>query len=344
MNRREPLTYSQAGVDVAAGEKAVEMIRPLVAGTRRPEVVGGIGGFGGMFAVPSSYRDPVLVASTDGVGTKLELARLVGRFDSVGVDLVAMCVDDLVCQGAEPLFFLDYVVADRLDPEQVHAVVAGIARGCQTANCALIGGEMAEHPGVMVAGSLDLAGFAVGVVERDRILAGAQEGDALIGLPSPGLRSNGYSLVRAIIARAELDLGGPAWPGAARTLGDELLLPSVIYAPAVTALLRTTTGAAVHGIAHITGGGIPGNVPRMLTPGTVAVLDRSTWPVPRIFDVLINLGNIDDIEALNVFNLGLGMVIAVPEGDVRRSIDILGEGATQVGEVVAGDGGVRFAG
>lgn len=212
----ERLTYAGAGVDIAAGERAVDLIRPLVASTARAEVIGGLGGFGGLFAVPDGYRQPVLVAATDGVGTKLEIARRAGRFGTVGLDLVAMCVDDLVCQGAEPLFFLDYLAVGRLDPPQVRAVVAGIADGCRRAGCALLGGEMAEHPGVMAGDQLDLAGFAVGVVERDRVIDGSAvgPGDRLIGLRSPGLRSNGFSLVRTVIDRDGLALDGPAWAGA----------------------------------------------------------------------------------------------------------------------------------
>jgi phosphoribosylformylglycinamidine cyclo-ligase len=333
------LTYAEAGVDVAAGERAVDLIRPLVAATRRPEVIGGIGGFGGLFAMPTErYRRPVLVASTDGVGTKVEIARAAGRVGTIGIDLVAMCVDDLVCQGAEPLFFLDYLAVGRLDPEQVREVVAGIAEGCRQAGCALLGGEMAEHPGTMPAGAFDVAGFAVGVVERDRLIDGsaARPGDALVGLMSPGLRSNGYSLARAVVERAGLSLDGPAWPGADRTLADELLRPSVIYAPAVMGLLDVVD---VHALAHITGGGLPGNVPRSLPAGTVAVVDRRTWEVPRIFTALADRGGITDEESLGVFNLGLGMVAVVPPADAERAVEALGRwgvAAAVVGEVVAG--------
>jgi len=333
------LTYAEAGVDVAAGERAVDLIRPLVAATRRPEVIGGIGGFGGLFAMETErYRRPVLVASTDGVGTKVEVARAAGRVGTIGIDLVAMCVDDLVCQGAEPLFFLDYLAVGRLDPRQVSEVVAGIAEGCRQAGCALLGGEMAEHPGTMPAGAFDVAGFAVGVVERDRLIDGAaaRPGDALVGLLSPGLRSNGYSLARAVVERAGLSLDGPAWPGSDRTLADELLRPSVIYAPAVLGLLEVVD---VHALAHITGGGLPGNVPRSLPAGTVAVVDRRTWEVPRIFTELARRGGITDEESLGVFNQGLGMVAVVAAADAGRAVEALsrrGVGAAVVGEVVAG--------
>ena len=339
----EGLTYAAAGVDIAAGERAVDLIRPLVASTERAGVIGGIGGFGGLFAVPTDrYREPVLVAATDGVGTKLEIARAVGRLDTIGIDLVAMCVDDLVCQGAEPLFFLDYFATEQLDPDQVRAVVAGIAEGCRQSRCALLGGEMAEHRGTMLPGSFDIAGFAVGVVERSKILDGSaiRPGDLLIGLLSPGLRSNGYSLARAIIDRAGLDLAKPAWVGATRTLGEELLVPSVIYAPTVLDLLATTE---VHGIAHVTGGGLAGNVPRMLPDGTAAVIDRSAWSVPQIFSELASHGGVGADEMTRVFNLGIGMVIAVPSGEA--ALAALGGSAVVIGEIVASDRrGVRLLG
>src|SRR4051812_30095800 len=234
-------TYEAAGVSIEAGEEAVRRIGDAVRSTRRPEVLGGIGGFGGLFALGADrYRDPVLVSTTDGVGTKAMVATAAGRFDTIGIDLVAMCVDDLVCQGAEPLFFLDYISIGKLDPDQVAELVSGVAEGCRQAGCALVGGEMAEHPGAMEPGEFDLVGFAVGVVERDRIITGqyVSPGDVLIGLPSPGMRSNGYSLARKVL----FDIGGrsldsPAWPGAHHSLADELLEPSVIYAPAVSALV-----------------------------------------------------------------------------------------------------------
>jgi len=328
------LTYAGAGVDISAGERAVELIRPLVASTVRAGVIGGIGGFGGLFAIPPGrYREPVLVASTDGVGTKLELARRAGRLGTVGIDLVAMCVDDLVCQGAEPLFLLDYLAVGRLDPLQVRDVVAGITEGCRQAGCALLGGEMAEHPGTMDDDALDLAGFAVGVVERDEILDGtaARPGDVLIGLFSPGLRSNGFSLARAILERV---------PSSERDrLVEELLTPSVIYAPAVLGLLGSVD---VRGVSHITGGGLPGNVPRALPAGTVAVLDRRCWPLPGIQAELVRRGDVDDEESLRVFNQGLGMVVIVGESDAGAALALLGDrgvGAALVGTIVAGGEG-----
>jgi phosphoribosylformylglycinamidine cyclo-ligase len=340
------LTYRDAGVDIFAGDQAVDMMRDLVASTHRPEVRGGIGGFGGMFAVPSGYRKPVLVAGTDGVGTKLEVARLTGRWDTVGIDLVAMCVDDLVCQGAEPLFFLDYQALGRIDPVQVRQIMVGIAEGCRQAGCAILGGELAEHPGTMEPGQIDLAGFAVGIVEEDGVLdpATASPGNVLIGLHSPGLRSNGYSLARrALLERGRRALDGPAWEGGKTTLADELLRPSVIYTKAVLHVLRKTT--AVKTVAHITGGGLPGNLPRALPPGTDAVLRMRTWPVPRIFVEIRSAGRISDDEMLKVFNLGLGMVLVVERDAADEVVHLLaeqGQDATVVGEVVAGSGRFRL--
>lgn len=342
-----PETYRDAGVDIAAGEEAVARIRGLVRSTFRPEVVGDIGGFGGLFAFPRDrYRDPVLVASTDGVGTKAVVARQAGRLDTIGIDLVAMCVDDVVAQGAEPLFLLDYIAVGRLDPARVEPLVAGVAAGCREAGCALIGGEMAEHPGVMAPDDFDIAGFAVGVAERDRLVTGAavRPGDVLVGLPSPGLRCNGYSLARRVLLeRAGLPLDGPAWPGAPHSLADELLVPSVIYAPAVLEVLRAVD---VHGIAHITGGGIPGNLARVLPAGCDALVRRGSWETPRVFAEIQRLGAIDDAEMARVFNLGVGMVLVVTPGDAPVALDRLrarGHAAVVIGEVVAGGGRVRFA-
>ena len=262
-------SYEDAGVSISAGEAAVERIKSKVRSTFRPEVIGDIGGFGGLFAFAQHrYTHPVLVSSTDGVGTKALIAQATGRFDTIGVDLVAMCVDDIVCQGAEPLFFLDYIAVGKLDPDHIEQLVEGVALGCRQAGCALIGGEMAEHPGAMDPGEFDLVGFAVGVVERDRLITGehVQRGDVLIGLPSPGLRSNGYSLARKVLLEsAGRDLQDPAWPGAHHSLADELLVPSVVYAPAIAALLRQVD---VRAIAHITGGGLPGNLARVLPEAT----------------------------------------------------------------------------
>jgi phosphoribosylformylglycinamidine cyclo-ligase len=341
-----PGTYKQAGVDIAAGEEAVEAIKAMVRSTYRSEVIGDIGGFGGLFAFPQHrFTNPVLVSSTDGVGTKALVAQAVGQFDTIGIDLVAMCVDDLVCQGAEPLFFLDYIAVGKLDPGHIKQLVRGVVQGCQEAGCALIGGEMAEHPGAMEPGEFDLVGFAVGVAERDRLITGerVQAGDALIGLPSPGLRANGYSLARRVLLEhAARPLKGPAFEGAHHDLAEELLRPSVIYAPAVLALERVVD---VHAVAHITGGGIPANLARPLPGDADAVVDRSSWEPPRIFDEIKNLGDIDDEEMAKVFNLGIGMVVVVPSDDAHRSIDLLrghGHAARQIGLVEEGAGRVRL--
>jgi phosphoribosylformylglycinamidine cyclo-ligase len=339
-------TYEQAGVSIGAGEEAVQRIKDKVRSTFRPEVIGDIGGFGALFAFDAKkYRQPVLVSSTDGVGTKALVAQATGRFRTIGLDLVAMCVDDLVCQGAEPLFFLDYIAVGKLDPDHIEQLVEGIADGCRQAGCALIGGEMAEHPGAMEPGQFDLVGFAVGVVERDRMLTGAHvgPGDALIGLPSPGLRSNGYSLARRVLLdQAGLSLDDPAYEGAHHTLADELLEPSVIYAPAVAALLAAVD---VRALAHVTGGGLAGNLVRVLPDGVDAVVERRTWETPRVFAEIQRLGQIDDAEMAKVFNLGIGMVAVVAAADVFRALDTLrtaGVRAVEIGTVEQGSGQVRL--
>ncbi len=339
-------TYRGAGVDIDAGEEAVERIKQHVRATFRPEVIGDIGGFGGLFAFAGHrYRNPVLVSATDGVGTKALVAQATGRFDTIGVDLVAMCVDDIVCQGAEPLFFLDYIAVGKLDPDHIEQLVAGVAEGCRQAGCALIGGEMAEHPGAMDPGEFDLVGFAVGVAERDRLISGehVERGDVLIGLPSPGLRSNGYSLARKVLLEgAGRTLDEPAWPGAHHSLGDELLLPSVVYAPAVAAVLRHVD---VRSIAHITGGGLPGNLARVLPEGADAEIDLGAWEPPRIFGEIQRVGEVSEEEMRKVFNLGIGMVMVVAADEAHRTLDLLrteGHRATQIGEITAGHGQVRF--
>jgi phosphoribosylformylglycinamidine cyclo-ligase len=332
-------TYAGAGVDIAAGDAAVERLRGLVQG---------IGGFGGQFPLDlGRCPHPVLVASTDGVGTKMVVARDTGRYDTVGIDLVAMCVDDLVCVGAEPLFMLDYIATGKVDPDQVATIVAGVHEGCRQAGCALIGGETAEHAGVMPSDELDLAGFAVGVVEQGTQLGPerVRAGDAVVGLPSPGLRSNGYTLARhVLLQRAGLELGDPAWAGADRSVADELLRPSVIYTPAVLAL-RGAVGDAFHACAHITGGGIVGNLPRVLPAGLGAVLDRSTWEEPQVFAEVQRLGSVAEDEMDRVFNRGVGMALVLDAGTTDAALLALegaGQSATVIGEVVAGATGVRF--
>ncbi len=335
------LTYAGAGVSIDAGDEVVGLIKAAVASTRRPEVLGGIGGFGGLFAFDTkNFREPVLVASADGVGTKLEVARLVGRYDTVGVDLVAMLVDDLACVGAEPLFLLDYVAVGSLNPTRIEELVSGIAVGCRLANVALLGGETAEHGGVMKPDDLDVAGFAVGVVERGEELGPARvrEGDVLVGFASPGLRSNGYSLARKILVSDDGNLNEPAFAGSTRSLGDELLVPSVIYAPAVTALRHELAGA-VHAAAHVTGGGIVGNVARMLPEHLDAVIDMTSFETPEIFFEIQRRGRVSSDEMVRVFNCGLGMVVALDASAAEAAITLAraaGVDSSLVGEVRSG--------
>jgi phosphoribosylformylglycinamidine cyclo-ligase len=338
-------TYASSGVSIEAGDAAIERIKDIVASTKRPEVLGGIGGFGGLFALDTSkYTAPVLVASADGVGTKLDIARQVGRYDSVGIDLVAMLVDDLACVGAEPLFLLDYVAVGKLEPALLEELVTGIAEGCRQANTALLGGETAEHAGVMAPDDLDVAGFAVGVVERGEELGPerVRDGDALVGFASPGLRSNGYSLARRVLVNDIGDLSAPAWDGADHNLGDELLVPSVIYAPTMT-MLRKELGGAVHACAHITGGGIVGNVARILTPELDALIDMDSFETPEIFFEIQRRGRVHADEMVRVFNCGLGMVVALDASGADAAISIArakGVDAMNVGSVKSGTGKV----
>jgi phosphoribosylformylglycinamidine cyclo-ligase len=338
-------TYAGSGVSIEAGDEAVERIKDIVASTKRPEVLGGIGGFGGLFTLDiAKYTSPVLVASADGVGTKLDVARHVGRYDTVGIDLVAMLVDDLACVGAEPLFLLDYVAVGKLEPARLEELVTGIAAGCRLANTALLGGETAEHAGVMAPDDLDVAGFAVGVVERGEELGPerVRDGDVLVGFASPGLRSNGYSLARRVLVTAAGDLNAPAWEGADHSLGDELLVPSVIYAPTVTAL-RHDLGRAVHACAHITGGGIVGNVARILTPDLDALIDMESFETPQIFFEIQRRGRVHADEMVRVFNCGLGMVVALDSSAADAAISIAcdnGIVAMIVGSVTSGAGEV----
>lgn len=335
-------TYEAAGVSLEAADEAVERLKRHVRSTYRPEVLGDIGGFGGLVTMPSGYVDPVLVSSTDGVGTKLKVAEATGRFDTIGVDLVAMCVDDIAVQGADPLFFLDYVGVGRLDPTVVESVVAGVAAGCRLAGCALVGGEIAEHG---EGHTMDLAGFVVGVASRAGLLTGEAiaADDVLLGLPSPGLRSNGYSLARRVLAPNAEALSEPAWDGADHTLADELLMPSVVYSPALAAL---RAAVPVHGLAHITGGGIPGNLVRVLPPGVDAVVRMGFWPVPRVFVEIQRRGEVAQDEMARVFNLGIGMVVVVAPAVVTDSLRVLrdhGHDAQTIGRVVAGSGKVVLA-
>jgi phosphoribosylformylglycinamidine cyclo-ligase len=333
------LTYRDAGVDIDAGDALVEAIKPFAKRTLRPEVLAGIGGFGALIELPKRYREPVLVAGTDGVGTKVKLAFALGRHDTIGIDLVAMSVNDILVQGAEPLFFLDYYVCERLDVAVASEVIKGIAVGCERAGCALIGGETAEHPQAFVAGEYDLAGFAVGVVEKSRAIdgRGIAEGDALIGLASSGPHANGFSLIRRILETSRADLGR-AVPGVsgARTLGEVLLEPTRIYVKPVLALLGEVE---VKGMAHITGGGLTENTHRMFPPGFVARIDTSRWPRPPIFDWLQRSGNIAPGEMHRVFNCGIGLVLVVAAGDAPATLARLeaqGEAAYAIGWVERG--------
>lgn len=326
-------------MDVEAGNRAVDRIRASVAATTRPEVVGGLGGFGGLFALgAASYRDPLLVSSTDGVGTKLLIAQALGVHTTVGIDLVAMSVDDVVAQGAEPLFFLDYILIEHQDPDLVGDLVAGMASGCRMAGCALIGGEMAEHPGHLSPGSYDLAGFCVGVVERERLVTGAaiMPGDVVIGMASSGLHSNGYSLARAVFP----DLSQrPAALGGARSVGEELLTPTAIYAKAVLGLL---TAVPVHGLSHVTGGGIPENLGRILPPGTRAVVSPGAWERPAIFGLIAAEGPVEEPEMYRTFNMGIGMIAVVPADAATDAVAFLaaaGHQAWPIGTILATPGG-----
>ena len=337
-----PLTYRDAGVDIEAGESLVERIKPLVQKTQRPECLGNIGGFGGLFELPiDRYRRPVLVSGTDGVGTKLKLAVMLDRHDTIGIDLVAMCVNDVLVLGAEPLYFLDYFATGRLSPEHAQSVIAGIASGCETAGAALIGGETAEMPGMYSPGDYDLAGFCVGVVEKDEIIDGShiRAGDQVLGLASSGLHSNGYSLARAVLERSSATLDQPIGE---TTLGEALLAPTRIYVRPILALLKAMP---IHGIAHITGGGLTGNIPRILPDNCDCRIDATAWPRPEIFQWLQSEGSIDDTEMLRTFNCGIGLVIIVSSDTAAQAHEMLkasGETVYRLGEVQAGSRGIIF--
>ena len=353
--------YARSGVDVEAGDRAVELMRDRIAATQGPAVLAGVGGFASAVALPGGMREPVLVGATDGVGTKTEIARATGRLDTIGLDLVAMCADDVVCLGARPLFFLDYVAVGHVDPGAVASLVAGVARGCEIAACALVGGETAEHPGVMEPDQFDLAGFCVGVAERAELLSAdsVEEGDALLGLAASGLHANGYSLVRSVIGSHGLALDLPwsdavhampgvaemerpvagAGPGSEATVGDVLLTPTRIYAADVLALRTHLAGRglSLHGLAHITGGGLPGNVPRALPPSLGARVDPSAWPVPEVMRLVAALAGMDGPEVRATLNGGLGMVAVLPPEAVAAARAFLSErgvAAWQVGSVV----------
>jgi phosphoribosylformylglycinamidine cyclo-ligase len=342
MAKRQSLTYKDAGVDIDAGDELVERIKPFAKATARPGLLGGLGGFGGLFELDlSRYKAPVLVSGTDGVGTKLRLAIDMQRFDTVGIDLVAMCVNDVVVQGAEPLYFLDYYATGRLSVDQAATVIRGIAAGCIESNAALLGGETAEMPGMYAPGDIDLAGFCVGVVDRSKIIdgSGVVAGDVVLGLASSGPHSNGYSLIRRVLA---LDERGPGLPWQNGTIGEYLLTPTRIY---VRTLLRLLAHCPVHAMAHITGGGLPGNVVRVIPATLDAVIDPASWPRPAIFDWLQETGGISDHEMYRTFNCGIGMVIVVAAADAERALQLLkecGETAFRIGEIRAGSGHVHI--
>jgi phosphoribosylformylglycinamidine cyclo-ligase len=363
--------YSASGVDVAAGERAVDLMRGHVDSTHRPEVVGGLGGFGGAIGIPAGYREPLLVASTDGVGTKTAIAAALGRFDTIGIDLVAMCADDVVCCGAEPLAFLDYIAVGQVVPEWVAELVGSVAAGCRDAGCALVGGETAEHPGLMEVDAFDLSGCCIGVVERTDVIDGTavRAGDLILGLASSGLHANGYSLIRALLAQWDLDLAEPYQARLRRSLGDAeaesavafapneamatlgeiVLAPTRIYARSILearAAVRAT-GLDLHGIAHITGGGLPGNVPRAMPDTLAARLDPARWTMPSVMRLFGALGGMDDEELRATFNGGLGMVVVLPAAAVATAIEVFDSHAIPaviVGEVVdaAGLEGTRY--
>ena len=333
--------YKQAGVDVEKGYEAVERMKKHIAKTTRPEVMGGIGSFAGLFDLSSfTYKEPVMVSGTDGVGTKLKLAFELNKHDSVGIDLVAMCANDIVAQGAQPLFFLDYIACGKNDPAMIEQIVAGISNGCVTAGAALVGGETAEMPGMYEENEYDLAGFVVGIAEKTKLITGEaiKAGDIVIGLASNGIHSNGYSLVRKIIEQLDLN---STYHGLSASLGETVMTPTKIYAKPVAAVLKDVT---VKGISHITGGGFYENFPRMMPKGLGVELDKKSWNVPEIFTFLQEKGSIPEKEMYGVFNMGIGMALVVDEANVNRTLTILkdaGEEATVIGSVTTTEG-VQF--
>ena len=340
----QPLTYAEAGVDIDAGNALVDRIKPAAAATKRPGVMSGLGGFGALFDLKAAgYDDPILVAATDGVGTKLKIAIDTGLYDTIGIDLVAMCVNDLVCQGAEPLFFLDYFATGKLEVDAAARIIAGIAEGCRLSGCALVGGETAEMPGMYAPGDFDLAGFAVGAMNRGAALpAGVQAGDVLLGLASDGVHSNGYSLVRRVVERSGLAWDAPA-PFTQGSLGATLLAPTRLYVKPALAAIRA---GGVHGLAHITGGGLTENLPRVLSEGLGAQIDLGAWSLPPVFKWLATEGGLSQAEMLKTFNAGIGMVlvVAADRADaLAAELAAAGESVHHLGHVVPG-AGVSYTG
>jgi phosphoribosylformylglycinamidine cyclo-ligase len=335
------MDYREAGVDVEAGRAFVDRISSLIKRTHRPEVMGGIGGFSGLFQLPAGYREPVLVSGTDGVGTKLKLAHTLDRHDTVGIDLVAMCVNDVLTCGAEPLFFLDYLATGRLQPEQLAEVVSGIVQGCELAGCALLGGETAEMPGFYQADEYDLAGFCVGIVEKSLVLDGSQVqvGDVAIGLPSSGVHSNGFSLVRKIVDDRGFDWSDQPEMLAGKSLGEVLLTPTHIYVKPILAALKAEI--PIHGMAHITGGGLPENLPRCLQKDQTIEVNPNSWDVLPIFKWLATEGNVSPTDMLNTFNMGIGFVVIVPPDRVTQTLDLFAAHhikGSAIGTVISGSG------
>ena len=339
-------SYAAAGVDVTAGYESVERIKPMVESTYIPGVLGTLGGFGGMFAPDmAGMKKPVLVSGTDGVGTKLRLAQLMNKHDTIGIDCVAMCVNDIICGGAAPLFFLDYIACGKNDPVRIAEIVTGITEGCRQSECALVGGETAEHPGLMPDEDYDVAGFSVGIVDEEKIIDGKRlaEGDVLIGLASTGVHSNGFSLVRKVFDVEHADLTSPMEELGGKSLGETLLTPTRIYVKAVKALLKA--GVDIHAISHITGGGFYENVPRMMTEGLTAQIKLDTFPRLPIFDLIEKKGGIPTRDMYNTFNMGIGMILALPAQQAAQALEILkaaGEQAYQIGQVVSGEAGVEL--
>ena len=341
--RSESESYKAAGVDITAGYRAVELMKAHIKRTKNEGSVDDIGGFGGMFIPPlAGMKDPVLVSGTDGVGTKIKLAFMMDKHDTVGIDCVAMCVNDIICAGARPLFFLDYIACGKNEPEKIATIVSGVAEGCVQSGCALIGGETAEHPGLMPEDEYDLAGFAVGIVDRSKVIDknSVRPGDTIIALPSSGVHSNGFSLVRHALDIENADLTTPRECLGGRSLGETLLTPTRLYVKPVLALLEQVN---VHGISHITGGGFYENLPRCLPDGTAAKICRADVKIPPIFDLIAKEGNVPERDMFNTFNMGVGMAIVVAAEDAEKALSILreaGEEAYVIGEVVAGDEGV----
>jgi phosphoribosylformylglycinamidine cyclo-ligase len=341
----KPLTYRDAGVDIEAGDEAVRRLTPHARSTSRPEVLGGIGAFASFVKIPPGYVEPVMVSSTDGVGSKLKVAFLADRHDTVGIDLVAMGVNDVIVHGAEPLYFLDYIGTGRVDPARIERIVAGVAEGCRQAGAALVGGEISEMPDIYAAGEYDLVGFAVGIVEASKVIDGraVRPGDVVLGLASAGIHSNGLTLARRIVFDVMRLRPDAPFPGTGRSVADELLEPTRIYVRPVLGVLKEVE---VHAMAHVTGGGLPGNLPRVLPEGCRAVLRRGAWRVPPVFEVLRDAGSVTDAEMFRTFNMGVGYVVIVPPALADRAAAVLTAGgavAQPIGEIVAGERGVEIA-